>query len=280
MLRVELMTVGRELLIGRTLNTNAHWIGARFARMGTLVKMITTVDDDLDEISASVRRALERMPDFLVVVGGLGPTPDDMTLKGLALGLGRRMRQSPLALDMIREHYASTGMPDLELTPPRRKMAVLPAGGKPLRNDAGTAPGVRLEEEGTVVFSLPGVPAEMRSIFRSFVEPEVRSRLGPLSRKSVQLRLEGIMESAIAPIISKAMKKNPGAYIKSHPKGVEDGVSRLEVEVAVVANDPEKAKSRTLEVIDQIIDDSVAKGATVKSGPGLTVTGKSDRRRT
>ncbi len=87
-MRIELMTVGKELLIGRTLNTNAHWIGGRVARMGVAMNVITTVDDDLKEISFTLREILRRKPAFVFVVGGLGPTPDDMTLKGIALGLG------------------------------------------------------------------------------------------------------------------------------------------------------------------------------------------------
>src|SRR5207244_10038343 len=89
-MRVEVLTVGRELLIGKTVNTNAHWIGGRLARMGTRLSRITTVDDDLREISSSVRESLRRKPEFMVVVGGLGPTPDDMTVAGIREGVHRR----------------------------------------------------------------------------------------------------------------------------------------------------------------------------------------------
>lgn len=266
-MRIELLTVGKELLIGRTLNTNAHWVGGRVARMGVVMKVITTVDDDLGEISSALREILGRNPDFLIVVGGLGPTPDDMTLKGIALGLGLKMKTNGRALSMIRDHYARRGMGTLELTAARRKMAVLPARSEPVPNEVGTAPGVRLEHGKTVIFSLPGVPAEMRSIFRRTVEPEVRTSVGKLSRKTFRLRLEGIMESSLAPLISKVMKRNPGAYVKSHPKGVEDGVSRLEVDVAVVARDPGEARREALKIAQSILEASTSEGATVTNGP-------------
>ena len=123
MVRVEMLAVGKELLIGRTMNSNAHWIGKRLARMGTMLKEITTVDDDLNEIASSFRAAVEREPDFLIVVGGLGPTPDDMTLRGIANGLDVTLRRDERALALIREHYARRGLRQIELTPARLKMA-------------------------------------------------------------------------------------------------------------------------------------------------------------
>lgn len=266
-MRIELLTVGKELLIGRTLNTNAHWIGGRVARMGVVMSVITTVDDDLKEISSTLRDILRRKPAFVFVVGGLGPTPDDMTLRGIALGLRLRMKTSVEALGMIREHYAGRGMASIELTPARRKMALLPVGAEPIPNDSGTAPGVRLAHGGTVIFSLPGVPSEMKSIFTRSVEPELKRSIGPLSRRVFRIKLEGIMESALAPIILKAMKRNPGAYIKSHPKGVEDGVSRLEVDVAAISRDAKVAKRVALTIAESIAQASEAAGATLKTGP-------------
>ena len=232
--RIEMLVVGRELLIGRTINTNSHWVGKRLAVMGTMIARITTVDDDLREISSSLEEVMSRRPDFLIVVGGLGPTPDDMTLRGVGMGLGREMRLSRPALQLIREHYAQIGRSDFRITAARRKMAVLPEGATPLPNQKGTAPGVRLLVGSTVVFCLPGVPVEMKSIFAHSVAPEVKSRIGRLYRAAARLKLEGIFESALAPMIAKELTKHPAAYIKSHPRGVKDGVSRIELDAVVV----------------------------------------------
>ena len=97
-MRVEMLAVGKELLIGRTMNSNGYWIGKRLARMGTMLKEITTVDDELDEIASAYKAAVRRNPDFLIVVGGLGPTPDDMTLEGIANGVGVSLRRNDQAL--------------------------------------------------------------------------------------------------------------------------------------------------------------------------------------
>jgi len=235
MLKVEVVAVGRELLIGKTVNTNAHWIGGRLAREGGRLSRITTIDDNLEEIADTLSESLGRSPDFLILVGGLGPTPDDMTLEGLAKALRRRIRLSRGALEMVRNHYAEMGRADLRLTPSRKKMARLPEGATPLPNKVGTAPGVRLVSGGTVIFCLPGVPREMKRIFNESLLEEIKERLGKLYSRTVIMNLEGIFESTLAPILKATAKKYPGVYIKSHPKGVEEGVSKIELNVGVVS---------------------------------------------
>jgi nicotinamide-nucleotide amidase len=270
LVRVEVLAVGKELLIGRTLNTNAHWIGKRLALMGTMINEVTTVDDDLDEISQALASSLSRRPGFLVAIGGLGPTPDDMTLKGVAMGAGKRLSLNRDALSLIKEHYAKRGMADVELTPARRKMTMLPSGARPILNPVGTAPGVRLVVGGTVVFCLPGVPSEMRSIFRRSVEPEIRARVGELSRGAVTLRFEGIYESAMAPLIRNELRKNPGAYIKSHPRGLKEGVSRIELDIVVVRRRRSDAERTSAAIAREMIREVTKAGGVTKSARGLT----------
>lgn len=268
MVRVEMLTVGKELLIGRTLNTNAHWVGKRLARLGSMLKEVTTIDDDLAEIGSAFRGIIKRSPDFLVIVGGLGPTPDDMTLRGVAGGLGVGLRKSEAALDMIRKRYSKRGLENIELTPARMKMARLPVGSIPVVNEAGTAPGVRLIAGRTVVYCLPGVPVEMRSIFRKSVEPEVRERLGKMHRTFITLKLEGILESALAPIISWELGKHPSAYIKSHPRGIREGVSRIELDIALVGKN-----SDLTEETGEAISKEMAKSIGEAGGKVVSVRG-------
>jgi molybdopterin-biosynthesis enzyme MoeA-like protein len=250
-----MLAVGKELLIGRTLNTNAYWVGRRLARMGSIIQEITTVDDDLDEISSAFRGILRRSPDFLLVMGGLGPTPDDMTLDGISRGLGVRTKLNREALDLIRRHYDGRGL-RVEMTPARKKMAMLPEGAEPIVNEVGTAPGVRITNRKTTVYCLPGVPVEMRSIFRRSVEPEIKQKLGRLHRKSFSLRLERVLESELAPTISEEIQRHPSAYIKSHPKGIREGVSKIELDIAVVGRNAtavdEEAQAVTVEMAKMV----------------------------
>jgi len=264
MVRVEMLAVGRELLIGRTLNTNAQWMGSRLARKGTLFAEITTVDDDLGEIALGLKSCLGRRADFVIVVGGLGPTPDDMTLRGISVGIRRKLKPNKQALSLIREHYARRDQGGIEMTPARLKMATLPIGAKPVRNEVGTAPGVRLDIKGTTVFCLPGVPSEMKSIFKESVEPEIVKRLGRLYRKYISLRIEGIYESALAPMIESELRRHPGAYIKSHPRGIREGKSRIELDIAVVSEDRKKAES-AVQIVREIKGAIETAGAIVVS---------------
>ena len=269
MVRVEMLAVGKELLIGRTMNSNAHWVGKRLARMGTMLKEITTVDDDLVEIAVAFRTVIERGPDFLIVVGGLGPTPDDMTLKGISNGMGVGLRKNGQALELIREHYAGRGLHKIELTPARLKMARLPIGARAVFNHMGTAPGVRLVKEKTTVYCLPGVPVEMRGIFRRSVEPEIRNRLGKLHRKYITMKLEGILESALAPLIAEELKRHPGAYIKSHPRGIREGVSRIELDISVVGEDRRRTEREGKEIAERMERAIGKAGGRVDSAKGL-----------
>ncbi len=279
MVRIEVLAVGRELLIGRTVNTNAHWIGRRLALMGTMITRMTTADDNLEEISSSLKEMLGHRPDFIIVAGGLGPTPDDMTLEGIAKGLGRRLRVNQEGLRLIRAHLLKIGRTDVEITPAQRKMATLPVGGTPLPNEMGTAPGVRIEVGQTTVFCLPGVPKEMKSIFTGSIEEEVRTKVGRLYRKAIRLKFEGIYESNLAPLIRKAMDQYPGVYIKSHPRGLRDGVSRIELDIVAVKQTREGAHMTAESIANKLIREVKERGAVVEYLLGMPTTEGKNRER-
>jgi nicotinamide-nucleotide amidase len=236
------LAVGKELLIGRTMNSNSHWIGGRLYRMGWMLDRVLTVTDSLDEISSALNELLVAKPDFIIVVGGLGPTPDDMTLRGIAKGLGKKVKLSREAVGLMKEHFQDVGRP-FEMNAARRKMATIPEGSKPLKNDIGTAPGVRLEVGRTAVFCLPGVPREMRSIFKASAEKEIRGKLGKVYIARITMKIAGLYEARLAPAIFEAVKKHPEAYIKSHPRGLKDGAPSLELDVTVTSLDAGVAKS-------------------------------------
>ena len=243
MVTVSSLCVGKELLIGKTTNTNATWVGARLFGIGTMIDRILTVNDSLDEISSGLLELLARKPDFVIVIGGLGPTPDDMTLKGVARALGKRVRPNAAALRLIREHYVKTGRSDVEMTPARKKMAVLPEGSTPVPNELGTAPGVRIERSGSVIFCLPGVPREMKSIYSKSVHPEILRKIGRLYTSKVVMQLQDVFESTLTPDIAEALRQHPSVYIKSHPKGLKNGRSHVELDIVVVSTDRERSES-------------------------------------
>ncbi|MEM2609951.1 MAG: molybdopterin-binding protein, partial [Candidatus Bathyarchaeia archaeon] len=167
--QMEIICVGNELLIGKTLNTNAQWLAKRATSLGVTLKRITVVGDDVDEIACAVREALGRKPRFIITTGGLGPTFDDKTLEGIAKAINRRLELNEKALEMVRKKYEEYAkarkINAIEMTAHRIKMAQLPEGAEPLPNPVGTAPGVLVRIGGTDLIALPGVPSEMEAIF-------------------------------------------------------------------------------------------------------------------
>jgi molybdopterin-biosynthesis enzyme MoeA-like protein len=121
------------------------------------------------------------------------------------------------------KEYAKTcHIPEGEMTPPKVKMATLPEGTQAILNPVGTAPGVRVDVDGTVLIVLPGVPKEMEAIFEASVAPLLRQAAGDVGFFELSIYADNIMESVLAPFIDKVMHDNPIIYIKSHPKGREN----------------------------------------------------------
>jgi nicotinamide-nucleotide amidase len=244
--QTEIICVGNELLIGKTLNTNAHWLAKRVTSLGAMVKRITVVSDDVDEIAKAVREALKRKPKFIIATGGLGPTFDDKTLEGIAKALNCKLEVNDKALRMVKEKYEAYfkegRMERVELTPARVKMATLPEGAEPLSNPVGTAPGVMIKMDKTFIMALPGVPPEMESIFDEDVASLLKKEAGKTTFFEASIYADKIMESALAPLIDKVMHDNPHVYIKSHPKG-EERKPHIEIHISTTAENSKTAKN-------------------------------------
>jgi nicotinamide-nucleotide amidase len=216
---VEIVAVGRELLTGRTADTNSAWIARRLTDAGAWIARIVVVDDEPAAIAREIAGARERGAALVVTTGGLGPTLDDRTLAGVAAAFGRHLVEHPDALAFVARRYAEVaaagGVADAALTVPRRKMACLPAGAEPIDNAAGTAPGVMLAEGGFALVALPGVPAEMRAVLDAAM-PRIRDRLGARGHLAEREVASGSGdESVITVAVERVMDAMPGVYLKS-----------------------------------------------------------------
>lgn len=201
---VELVTVGDELLLGRTVDTNAAWLGRRLAELGLPVARRVSVGDDRARIQEAVSGAVARA-EVVVVTGGLGPTPDDVTREAVAERFGRPLRVDEALLEGLRERFRRRGygeMPDSN-----RRQAEVPEGALVLRNPHGTAPGLVLEAEGKAVILLPGVPRELEGLWEAQVEDYLRARfagrLAPVRHRL--LRTTGIPESVLADRVAEVL---------------------------------------------------------------------------
>jgi len=191
----ELLSIGTELTVGETRDTNAGDLARDLTRRGVVVARITALPDDLAAVTAAFGEALERA-ELVVSTGGLGPTPDDLTREAVAARLGEEPAVDPALEAWLRELFDRRTLPFPDAN---RKQAWLIPSAVSIPNENGTAPGWLVERpDGRVIVTLPGPPREMRPMWDGWVLPRLEARgLGrPIA--SVTLRLTGIGESAIA----------------------------------------------------------------------------------
>ncbi len=221
---LEVVTIGTELLLGYTLDSNAADIARSLAPLGIRVVRRSTVGDDEQAIRHVVVDCLERTG-FVILTGGLGPTRDDVTKKAVA-----RVFDAPLELDsdyleLLQERFARFGSGPMPTS--NRSQAEIPRGAVVLTNPRGTAPGLWLDGALGVAVLLPGIPNEMRGILQREVIPRMRDRLyaqrGHASvTKSRTLRTTGVSESRLAERLA-ALELGLGAVSLAYLPGV-DGV--------------------------------------------------------
>jgi nicotinamide-nucleotide amidase len=165
---VELISIGSELLSGRTLNSHAQTLGAALAAIGLRLSRDTTIPDDIETIQSAVREAFERA-DIVVVSGGLGPTSDDITRDALAGLFGCQIVMSPSALAALHQRFKDRGR---AINPAAERQALILKGAETLINNAGAAPGERfVPKAGKVLFILPGPPNEFSAVLNEHIIP-------------------------------------------------------------------------------------------------------------
>ena len=218
-MKVEIITIGDELLLGFTTDTNAAYLARSLASHGVEVVRRATVGDDADAIAAAVQEALERTG-AVITTGGLGPTADDMTKPAIAAVFGRRLELREDIVAMIEERFRSYGFKG-PVPVSNRQQALVPEGARVLENRHGSAPGIWLEDERhRWVAMLPGVPREMRGMTHDVLIPELRARVGAIRGVvgSRTIRCIGISESHLADLLgdrARAVRGLPVAYIPS-----------------------------------------------------------------
>jgi len=209
-MKVEVVTIGDELLLGFTVDTNAAHLARELAAIGVEITRRSTVGDKAEEIASAVREALERS-DGVVTTGGLGPTSDDMTKPSIAALFERAMVRDEAIVQWLRDRWAGMRrkgpIPESNFT-----QAMIPEGASILTNSQGSAPGIWLEDErGRWVAMLPGVPREMRAMAAEQLIPRLTERLSagrtacgpPTVIMSRTLRTTGIAESALADLLGE-----------------------------------------------------------------------------
>ena len=232
-MKVELLTIGDELLLGFTVDTNGPYLARALAATGVSVVRRTAVGDAPADIAAAVREALERTG-AVITTGGLGPTADDLTKPSIAALFGRGLSLHQPTADAMRERWRTRfgrAMPESNL-----QQAMLPDGARVLVNRHGSAPGVFLEDErGRWVAMLPGVPRELRGMTDDELVPFLKSRNGgaPVSVvRSRTVRTTGIAESALADLLGTDLGRGTAGASLAYLPGPEGTDLRLTTEGA------------------------------------------------
>lgn len=190
----EIITIGDEILIGQTVDTNSAWIGGRMSKIGIPVNRIVSIPDRPEEICQAVEEAFVRA-EVVLITGGLGPTSDDRTKQTLAGFFGSRLILNESVLEDIRQLLAMRHVPMNDLN---RSQAMVPDNCRVIRNRSGTAPGMWFERDGRVLVSMPGVPYEMKAMMESLVLNDLKAlfKTPPFIHRTVMTT--GIPESQLA----------------------------------------------------------------------------------
>lgn len=248
---VEIYSIGTELLMGQIQDTNAYWMAQQIAGIGGYVRRIGILDDELDEVVGVLGDACRRQARVIITSGGLGPTPDDLTVEAVARLLEVEIETDEALVQSFMEKRQIARRDDLN--PGLLKMATRPAGAVAHPNPAGVAPCVESrvpsDEGETVIYNIPGPPREVQAVFAAYIE-------GPLAalysgtRASVRVAVN-LPESACGPILHRVMQAKPHTYLKalvSLSHKTDDG-QRLPVDVVARADSHEEAEALLAETL-------------------------------
>lgn len=191
--KVEILSQGEEIICGQTADTNAAWLSEQLVQMGFAISRHTAVGDRLQDLIRAVQEIAQRA-DCCIGTGGLGPTQDDLTAEAVSRAFDKTLQLDCIALQSIQRYFARLGraMPAVN-----QKQALIPQGAVRLDNDWGTAPGFALEAGKCWFAFLPGVPFEMRQLFRQRVKPALARRFPVKPRRLITLRTVGMGESSL-----------------------------------------------------------------------------------
>ena len=237
----ELISVGTEILLGDILNTNVQYLSKALASLGIGVTHHSTVGDNKQRLLDTLDTAFTRC-DAVILTGGLGPTPDDLTKETCTEYFGKELYLDDKILEEIESYFKLKNIPMPESN---KKQALVPEGSIILENNNGTAPGFIMEKDGKIIVILPGPPKEMVPMYRESVEPYLRKFTNEIIL-SKNIRTFGIGESAMSELVEDLLEgSNPtvAPYAKS-------GEALLRV--TAKAQSEEDAEKLMTPVIDEI----------------------------
>jgi len=240
----EIITIGDEILIGQTVDTNSAWIGSELNMLGIRVNRIISVSDSRNEIISALNESLARAR-VVLITGGLGPTSDDITKETLAEYFGSRMVMDEGVLANVTERLRRR---NLQMNENNRQQAMVPDTCKVLLNLTGTAPGMLFEKQDKIIVSMPGVPHEMKHIMKEHVLPLLAEKLTGMVIVHKNIMTYGIAEAMLAERLETFEKELPAdirlAYLPAF------GVIKLRLTAS--GGDEKKTRSSVREQVEKL----------------------------
>ena len=205
-MKAAIITIGDELLIGQTIDTNSAWMGAELSKAGFDVHRITSVHDRREDIIYALTEATGKT-DVVLITGGLGPTSDDITKQTLCEFFSTHLVMNNEVFSMIEEMMR---LRNFTMNDNNRRQAEVPESCRVLKNAAGTAPGMWFEKDGTIFVSMPGVPHEMKYLMTEIVLPELNKRFTSQIIIHKNIMTYGTFEAKLAEILTDFESGLPG----------------------------------------------------------------------
>ncbi|HET9531156.1 MAG TPA: competence/damage-inducible protein A [Blastocatellia bacterium] len=243
MLKAEIIAIGSELLTPYRTDTNSLWLTERLNSVGISVQIKTIVGDDEPLLEEAIRDGLKRS-DVIISTGGLGPTEDDVTRKVFSRVTGRQLTLDYEVLEGIRRRMTGRGY---KMTPNNERQALVPRGATVLPNPNGTAPGIKMEQDGKLIALLPGPPRENKPMFDDYVMPDLEKMSRGIRIAKRLLKVTGMGESQlddqIAPIYTQYT--NPSTTILFTD-------SEIELHLTATAESTIRAEELVEELVDKL----------------------------
>jgi len=224
---LEIIATGDELIYGRILDTNSHWLAQRVAEMGAHLRRVTMIGDEPELIASTLKEALLRDAHFIIYTGGLGPSADDLTVDSIGMALEKETVIDEEGASKIESVYRKRGLTDEVQISRGRKMARILEGSKPLQNPVGFAVGMAVEVAGKTVCTLPGVPAEMKGMFDAHVAHMIESEsTSVFLAKTYNISM---IWKDFFPLYRQMQQEYPDIYIKNAATPPVEGEDREKI---------------------------------------------------
>ena len=209
---IELFSVGTELVLGQIQDTNAHWIAQQILQNGGELRRVTMLRDDFDEMTEAINSAIQRETALILTTGGLGPTPDDMTVSVIASLIGTKPIVSK---ETVAEYKKRREMSEDDiLSDALTKMATIPESAQVYQNSAGWAPCISVDYKQSTIMMMPGPPSEMKAVFETYIQPLIVERYrDEISTARVYVSM---FEAEVSPLMQKVMDRFPNVYLKAY----------------------------------------------------------------